>query len=83
MGHDYHFCIEYLNYLNSYLDKRKAMFPAEKTVLSADIIEIKNKIKLNLKFFKARDWESVYFLKFIFENCHLLEIFWHFYELYV
>lgn len=40
-------CIEYLNYLNSYLDKRKAMFPKDETELSKNILEIKSKIKLD------------------------------------
>ncbi|MQP23632.1 redoxin family protein [Flavobacterium sp. LMO8] len=40
-------CLEYLNYLNTYLDKRKAMFPKDKTELPSNIVAIKNKVKLN------------------------------------
>lgn len=40
-------CLTYLNYLNTYLDKRKAMFPNEKTELPSAILEIKSKIKLD------------------------------------
>lgn len=40
-------CLTYLNYLNTFLDKRKAMFPNDKTELSNEILEIKSKIKLD------------------------------------
>lgn len=39
--------LEYLNYLNEYLDKRKSMFPSIKTEIPSTIQEIKNKIKLD------------------------------------
>jgi thiol-disulfide isomerase/thioredoxin len=38
--------VEYLNLLNQFLDKRKALFPNEKTVLTDDIASLKSKISL-------------------------------------
>ncbi|MBC8882786.1 TlpA family protein disulfide reductase [Flavobacterium piscinae] len=38
--------IDYLNLLNQFLDKRKALFPNEKTVLTDDITSLKSKISL-------------------------------------
>jgi len=39
-------CLEYLNLLNQFIDKRKALFPNEKTVLTDDINLLKAKISL-------------------------------------
>ncbi|MFD2892698.1 redoxin family protein [Flavobacterium chuncheonense] len=39
-------CIKYLNFVNQFLDKRKALYPNEKTELTADIKKIKAKISL-------------------------------------
>lgn len=38
--------VDYLNLLNQFLDKRKALFPNEKTVLTDDIAYLKSKISL-------------------------------------
>lgn len=39
--------IKYLNYVNTYLDSRKAMFPNEKTIIPSEINTIKSKITLD------------------------------------
>ncbi|MGG7033719.1 MAG: redoxin family protein [Flavobacterium sp.] len=39
-------CVEYLTYLNQFLEKRKALYPKEKTILTEDVKKIQSKISL-------------------------------------
>lgn len=39
-------CIEFLNYLSEFLDKRKALYPGKKTILTEDVKKIQSKISL-------------------------------------
>lgn len=60
--------LEYLNYLNEYLDKRKSMFPNTKTEIPSNIQEIKNKIKLDDETLISHDSYLIYLTYEIIKN---------------